>query len=58
MASSYVAGVRREAEALPRDVSRFKKLYANGRAVIKENADKTLGYLSTAELVAEDCPKG
>jgi hypothetical protein len=53
MPEPYVAGARREAEALPRDVSRFKKLYANGRAVIREDADKTLGYLSTVELVSE-----
>ncbi|MER9950197.1 hypothetical protein [Mesorhizobium sp. M0047] len=42
-----------ERKPLPRDISRFKKLYGNGRAVIKENPDATLGYLSTAELVNE-----
>lgn len=39
--------------ALPRDISRFKKLYPNGRAILKENPDTTLAYLSTAELVLE-----
>lgn len=39
--------------ALPRDISRFKKLHENGRAVIKPDPDKTLGYVSTAELVNE-----
>ena len=38
-------------QALPRDVSRFKKLYPNGRAVIRANPDSTLGCISTAELL-------
>ena len=37
---------------LPRDVSRFKRLYPNGRAKIRKNADKTLGYISTIELTS------
>lgn len=48
-------GLPKSAErcALPRDISRFKKLYENGRAVIKSDPDKTLGYVSTVELVNE-----
>lgn len=39
-------------EALPRDYSRFKKLHANGRAEIREDATTNLGFISTVELVA------
>lgn len=53
MPSQCVEVARREDEALPRDVSRFKRLYPNGRAVIREDADQTLGYLSTVELIAQ-----
>lgn len=38
---------------LPRDISRFKKLHENGRATIKTDPDRTLGYVSTMELVSE-----
>jgi len=41
------------APALPRDYSRFKKLHANGRAEIREDATDTFGFISTAELVNE-----
>lgn len=39
--------------ALPRDYTRFKKLHGNGRAVIREDADKTLGFISTMEIINE-----
>ncbi|MFC3207208.1 hypothetical protein [Aquamicrobium soli] len=42
-----------KSNALPRDISRFKRLYPNGRAVIREDADTTLAFLSTAELVLD-----
>lgn len=41
------------AVALPRDYSRFKKLHANGRADIRDDAPETFGFISTAELVNE-----
>lgn len=41
-------------QPLPRDISRFKKLYPNGRAVIKSDPTKTFAFLSTIELINED----
>lgn len=43
---------RKSNAALPHDVSRFKRLYPNGRAVIRQDAETTVGYISTLEL----CP--
>lgn len=40
-------------DALPRDISRFKRLYPNGRAIITDHVNTPLAYLSTAELVNE-----
>lgn len=42
---------RKESEALPRDISRFRKLYPNGRATIKDNPAPTLGFISTLEMI-------
>lgn len=52
MSSQCSDADRRESDALPRDISRFKKLYPNGRAVIGETAAKTAGFISTIELIA------
>lgn len=40
--------------ALPRDTSRFKHLHPNGRAVIRKDAPKSLGFISTAELLSAE----
>jgi len=48
--------VNDDALALPRDISRFKSLHPNGRAVIREDAEPTLGCLSSYELVGPTKP--
>ncbi len=40
-------------QPLPRDIARFKKLYPNGRAVIKPHPTPTFAFLSTIELINE-----
>lgn len=42
---------------LPRDISRFRKLSPEPRAVIREGADATLRCVSTIELIALDQPR-
>ena len=40
-------------EPLPRDILRFRKLHSNGRAVIRKEATRTLGFSSTLELITQ-----
>jgi hypothetical protein len=42
----------KDADALARDVSRFRTLYPNGEAKLRENPTKYFGYLNSAEMVA------
>ena len=44
--------VKDDPQALPRDISRFKRLYPNGRVKIREVPTTTLPYLTTYEMAA------
>lgn len=38
--------------ALARDVARFKTLYPNGEATLREDAPRAFEYLNSAEMIA------
>lgn len=45
--------VRDDPRALPRDVSRFRSLYPNGRAIIRDNPTLHLPFLTTYEMTLD-----
>lgn len=42
--------VKDDPDALPRDTSRFKRLYPNGRAEIRDTPTECLPYMTTYEM--------
>lgn len=44
--------IAKEANALARDVSRFRTLYPNGEAKLRDNPSRGFAYLNSAEMIA------